>query len=364
MMSGGNIEDQESIPVVVDHLLDHSFDTDYNILASILWTDHVNIWYQLKNEETRSRFTQFYEMQTTSWYPWIVSFLCIIALIGHSFLLHLDINSNNSSESRWIALDVIIIVVTIIGCFIAMAAVWVDRVVRQKMSNKESFTEERSWRRNITYILFTMLGMYINLYAIRRSFGFVCDNDMHTDNDTGTETDRLMMREDQRVVNSIFCGSENHDHHQDAHHLPVEVIISLFIWPLTIITASPSISIYFVWSHVLVCMTNFVILMSIKDQIPSLYLLFLWILVSIFLIITIQSKNISTYLFHWKLKEMLKDNERLAEEFHMSEMRYVIANMAHDLKTVSTLFSPFVSSFHSVRLTLCFVLFCFFWHSR
>ncbi len=52
-------------------------------------------------------------------------------------------------------------------------------------------------------------------------------------------------------------------------------------------------------------------------------------------VIDMQVRNIIVFLTTRKLKDMIRETERLAEQAHANEMRHMIANVAHDLKTVS-----------------------------
>ena len=327
MIGVEHIAGQDTIPVI-DHPLDQHLDTDFNIFSSIELKSHVDVFYRLKDPVTRDRFTQFHEAQSSP-YPLFVSFLGLIALIGHSFLLHLDIYSTDISIRQWIPVDVIAIFIVIITAILGIAVTYLETEIKRKTLNKEEVDNERYWKRWITYAFFTGLGIYGNIYAIRRSLGIVCDHDIGDSNFISEGGNMIQMRENQRVVSSIFCGYDKSD-----DGVPIEVVVASFTLPVAMIVSSPSISIYFIWSQVCVFMTNLSILWSLNQQIPSLYLLLVWLMGTVFVIAKIQCKNVRTYLFIAKLREMLRDNERLAEEFHISEMRYVIANMAHDLKTV------------------------------
>lgn len=44
--------------------------------------------------------------------------------------------------------------------------------------------------------------------------------------------------------------------------------------------------------------------------------------------------NLAMYLLARQFEDTLLENERLAEETHAQELRHMIANVAHDLKTV------------------------------
>ncbi len=48
-----------------------------------------------------------------------------------------------------------------------------------------------------------------------------------------------------------------------------------------------------------------------------------------------QRQNIAVFLLTQSQQNLLEENERLADETHANEMRHMIGNVAHDLKTVS-----------------------------
>jgi signal transduction histidine kinase len=48
-----------------------------------------------------------------------------------------------------------------------------------------------------------------------------------------------------------------------------------------------------------------------------------------------QRQNLQLFVLAEKLTHSLEENERLADETHATELRHMIANVAHDLKTVS-----------------------------
>ncbi len=69
-----------------------------------------------------------------------------------------------------------------------------------------------------------------------------------------------------------------------------------------------------------------------------------------------QSQNIAVFLLTQSQQNLLEENERLADETHANEMRHMIGNVAHDLKTVSV----------QTILHYCFYSYCdiFFFHSH
>jgi signal transduction histidine kinase len=65
-------------------------------------------------------------------------------------------------------------------------------------------------------------------------------------------------------------------------------------------------------------------------------------------VIDMQVRNIIVFLTARRLREMILETEKLAEQAHANEMRSMIANVAHDLKTVRSIASH----------TIFFVLLC------
>ena len=63
--------------------------------------------------------------------------------------------------------------------------------------------------------------------------------------------------------------------------------------------------------------------------------LMIYILLSGLLLYEYQRQNLATFILTEDLKFALEERERCAEETHASELRHMIANVAHDLKTVS-----------------------------
>ena len=68
------------------------------------------------------------------------------------------------------------------------------------------------------------------------------------------------------------------------------------------------------------------------DAIPVALIVFI---ASSLVIIDVSVRNIIIFLTTKKLKKLIIETERLAEQAHAIEMRHMIANVAHDLKTVS-----------------------------
>ena len=65
-----------------------------------------------------------------------------------------------------------------------------------------------------------------------------------------------------------------------------------------------------------------------------------------------QRQTISVYLLTQNQKNLLEENERLAAETHANELRHMIGNVAHDLKTVRNSFKMYCCPSDSVVRSL------------
>lgn len=59
-------------------------------------------------------------------------------------------------------------------------------------------------------------------------------------------------------------------------------------------------------------------------------------IISIFVLLETMRHHVTLYYATVELKEALKENEAMQSKMHATEMRHMIANVAHDLKTVSS----------------------------
>jgi hypothetical protein len=109
----------------------------------------------------------------------------------------------------------------------------------------------------------------------------------------------------------------------------------LFFLPCFFFAAMPDLPITAVWLVLIgtvVIVATIVVHLSAFD---SWLILILLLLGSCFLIIDMQLHKVRNFLTAMKLKQSLEENERNAAANHVMEMRHMIANVAHDLKTVS-----------------------------
>ena len=86
--------------------------------------------------------------------------------------------------------------------------------------------------------------------------------------------------------------------------------------------------------------------------------LFIYIFGTFMIYYETHRRHLTVYFLTRKLQTTLMDNERLADETHANEMRAMIANVAHDLKTVGfkSHYLITLSSLYNTRSRSCFLL--------
>ena len=184
---------------------------------------------------------------------------------------------------------------------------------------------KKTWlkRWNMTFIISTQC-MLIFFFA-RRALPGLCDPRNH-DHD---QHHPFFMR---TLINAILCG----EHHHVDDRLPLDAGFTLMLCPLFMITLFPGIDMSFIWISFAASTSIYALVTAfLATQMPPLISLLLWLVLGIIMVADSQMKNLKSFFINGKLHDLLKENQILASEYHANEMRYLIANMAHDLKTVS-----------------------------
>ncbi len=189
---------------------------------------------------------------------------------------------------------------------------------------------ERLYKLN--HYFFLSFQAFIIAYTIRRSEGDICVGlfDTHSYEHYSHPSDPEHIAPFQQMLNYFFCGNvlEN-------GLLPIDVHLLLVIGPIITTVIFPSVNVKYVWLQMISSMIVFIVVSILMEQIPSGLFLITWLLTDIFVIGQLQLDKINHFYVHLRLMELFEENERNNEAIHVNEMRYLIANMAHDLKTVS-----------------------------
>ena len=132
--------------------------------------------------------------------------------------------------------------------------------------------------------------------------------------------------------------------------------LSLFIVPVLAYTSLKNVPITVVWSVMTICIIIVLISAVALRAIRAIPIVLIWGFMGFFFIRDYHLKNILIFLTNRQLKHQIIENKRISDETHATEMRHLIANVAHDLKTVSIIF------FHSsipVNVVKYDSLYCF-----
>lgn len=92
---------------------------------------------------------------------------------------------------------------------------------------------------------------------------------------------------------------------------------------------------FHVLHHFLIMIIALTITAVYNFNINSIVIFSVWSLGGLLLLIDIHIANVAAFVISYNLKKTLVENEKTADRMHASEMRHMIGNVAHDLKTVS-----------------------------
>lgn len=139
--------------------------------------------------------------------------------------------------------------------------------------------------------------------------------------------------------------------HASTSGFPVDSFLALALLPLLYPTILRDTD--WAWVAMSWIVTNFFLLISsIKDGTVESWTVFIYyLLLSGLSMYANQKQNIRSFVVQQQLSEVIKQNEEMAQELRANELRHMIGNVAHDLKTVSTLPCP---AYLILALTLCF----------
>ncbi len=144
------------------------------------------------------------------------------------------------------------------------------------------------------------------------------------------------------------CASHNNHPYSAAcssgpvHQIPEGLMAILLVYPMLlsmIVKNVKSESVFFCWA---LTVASLVILFIVYDHRLSLSTFLALVLISFVKVWEFQRQKISMFFLSQELRGTQTENERLEKENRASELKHLIGNVAHDLKTVS--FFPCVYS--------------------
>jgi hypothetical protein len=180
-----------------------------------------------------------------------------------------------------------------------------------------------------------ILHTCVILFAIRRSYGEIC---LHYDDTEYNANEPFFPI--RCILNYFYCGSPL-EYHVDSIYMMDDVVLMLMIFPPIGFLASPGTnSLPVVWVMATISMLVYIGIFAVRGLCPPIHILFFWLMANILIPVYAHGRDIKMFLLHQRLQEYAKKDAERQEEQHLTEMRFVIANVAHDLKTVSVIPLP------------------------
>lgn len=149
----------------------------------------------------------------------------------------------------------------------------------------------------------------------------------------------LFAREyDNNCTSTILGAWKNADRcslDQTEGLMPTDTFIVMMFIPLQAVTIMRETRLWLIGGGWLFIIFIFCVISGISKSPTNAFSTFLYLCISSIVILDILRKNFEKFLTTVKLQETLDENERMAASEMANEMRHMIANVAHDLKTVS-----------------------------
>ena len=188
----------------------------------------------------------------------------------------------------------------------------------------QTFLAESENITSLYTILFSQIQIHFMASFLRRTFGLNCS-------------------QHSSKFNAYFGGGKCYEGGTEVQFLAYNAFL-MFLIPILFFTCLSETPIRWVWINFSLAVLTYMVSMIIKGAFASLPLTLLYMIVGIFIIRDVQFRNLMLYFSNVRLRAVLQENERMAQENRASELRHMIANVAHDLKTVSLFIFLFVSS--------------------
>jgi ABC-type transport system involved in multi-copper enzyme maturation permease subunit len=117
---------------------------------------------------------------------------------------------------------------------------------------------------------------------------------------------------------------------------------AIFLFSLSYLLwlALPDLLISTIWSSLLVTLTFLIAMVFYLNTPRACILIGVSLIVTVTILIDMQIHKLQMFLTTRKLGGILAENERMTLQNRAQEMRHMIGNVAHDLKTVSIACSP------------------------
>ncbi len=344
--------------IVADETLTNSKNQQYISTAPSILSE-VNYLFQLKNSLLREKYRYFNAEQESPISSCILSITLVGVFILMTGIYVRDVRNPDNTDQRLCIVSLLsmlsIFVLIIIGglhvhyhhLFVnaqkkeAFRKGEVDDVEAGKSSTFDNNLEcSRYPGEALLYLqrkamLSTLYCILVQIFEVcfvtRRAMGPMCQ---YSDAGNSAPNDPIHPVFGT-FMNYYYCGVTHGQQEEQGSVITADCILILLLGPITMASVFSSIDVRLLWIQTFLCMLIFALVMSLKGLIPPLDTFVLWMIGTVFLIIDLQMSRIKSFLLFLRLNDLIAENDRLAKEYHSTEMRFLIANMAHDLKTVS-----------------------------
>lgn len=130
----------------------------------------------------------------------------------------------------------------------------------------------------------------------------------------------------QQLLPGLQCETDR--------RMPGELIAFFVVSPIIFSVALCECRLYFILTWILFT-SSVMTTVSILYQSNFTASILLWTFCIAVFIVELHMQKLSMFLTQYQLQESLLENERIADEQYSLELRHMIGNVAHDLKTVS-----------------------------
>lgn len=326
---------------------------------------HLNYIFQFKDTELRHQYRYFNCEQESPMFASFLSamFLGVIVLMAGIYIR--DVHGANDN-GNWLSIAsalamVSIFLLMVLGCFhvyyhyqyvnakciegngecpdemkssgLSSRDVGASVACGDDLNNTSYGTSRYYLQKKATISTFycIMVQVFNICYTCRRAAGPICQYSHKGNSVNGDPLHPVF----GTLMNYYYCGVTSGAEEEESSYMTLDCILLLFLGPITMAAVFSSLDIRMLWLQSVSSMSLFVGIVCYKGLVPSVATLVLWMIGTVFLIVDLQVARVKTFLMFLHLNALIEENDRLATEFHSSEMRFLIANVAHDLKTVS-----------------------------
>lgn len=287
-------------------------------IASSLEIDHrlqenVNIFFMLSDSKLRKDYDQYNHINQSL--SALLAFNAYLIVLSVPFFVILGLNVRYCEKaSDWVHWAIVVVWLLVLN--ISSWKVYLDH--RHKISYSGSLSvQDRRFLYKFQLGVFLAMEALVGYRLIAKTIGGTCPDHVN-------------------IGGTFKCNPAT-----ESASVPTESFILLALMPFLYCVAVRGAhfgSTLLLWSVAVGCIIFCVAYGELYSSImPVVY----YALGSLVILAEVRRLNFFLFFTYKKLQETLKEKERAADEANAQELRHMIANVAHDLKTVRTPFRLF-----------------------